>query len=146
VQLLLKHGAQVDFEGQEGETPLLLASAAGHHEVVRLLLTERAAVNHGDEVNVLAQVLVAVFTQICLFLAWYSNPLGRSAVVMCLNNILEVSSLNSRWGLVVLTVVLLWFSTFPPGKLYFHHCDLSFAIFLPYFSANKFNCSCIIIK
>jgi ankyrin repeat protein len=66
VQLLLKHGAQVDFEGLEGETALLLAAAAGHHEVVRLLLTEGAAVNHGDEVNGMAQVLVPVFTEICL--------------------------------------------------------------------------------
>jgi ankyrin repeat protein len=51
VQLLLKHGAQVDFVGEEGETPLLLAAAGGHHEVVRVLLTEGAAVNHADEVT-----------------------------------------------------------------------------------------------
>lgn len=51
VQLLLKHEAQVDFVGEEGETPLLLAAAGGHHEVVRVLLTEGAAVNHADEVT-----------------------------------------------------------------------------------------------
>jgi ankyrin repeat protein len=49
--LLLKLGAQVDFEGQERETSLLLAAAGGHHEVVRLLLTDGAAVNHADEVK-----------------------------------------------------------------------------------------------
>ena len=50
VQLLIQQGAQVDLEGQEGETSLLLAASSGHHEVVRLLLTEGAAVNHADEV------------------------------------------------------------------------------------------------
>ena len=39
----------MDFEGQEGETPLLLAAAGGYQEVVRLLLT--AAVNCANEVN-----------------------------------------------------------------------------------------------
>ena len=63
VQLLLKRGAQVDFEGQEGETPLLLAAAGGHHEVVRLLLTEGAAVNHADEVK---YWLSYKFARICI--------------------------------------------------------------------------------
>jgi ankyrin repeat protein len=69
VQLLLQHGAQIDFEGHEGETPLLLAAAGGHHEVVRLLLTEGADVNHGDEVNIMTQVLEP----------WCSRPLSRLA-------------------------------------------------------------------
>lgn len=51
VQLFLMHGAQVDARGPEGETALLLASAAGHHDVIRLLLNEGAAVNHTDDVS-----------------------------------------------------------------------------------------------
>lgn len=51
VQLLLKAGAKVDFEGPEGETPLLLAASGGHHDVVRLLLGEGANPNHVDHVS-----------------------------------------------------------------------------------------------
>ena len=41
LQLLLKCGAQVGFEGREGETPLLLAAAVGHNEVVRFVTDRR---------------------------------------------------------------------------------------------------------
>lgn len=51
VQLLLQHGGQLELEGPQGETPLLLAAASGHHDLVRLLLSEGASVNHTDEVG-----------------------------------------------------------------------------------------------
>lgn len=51
VQMFLKHGAQIEATGPEGETALLLASAAGHHDVLRFLLSEGAAVNHADDVS-----------------------------------------------------------------------------------------------
>lgn len=51
VQLLLEAGARVDFEGPDGETPLLLAASGGHHDVVRLLLGEGANPNHVDHVS-----------------------------------------------------------------------------------------------
>lgn len=51
VQLLLKNGAVLDKLGPEHETPLLLAANGGHHDVVRLLLSKGADVNHTDDVR-----------------------------------------------------------------------------------------------
>ncbi len=47
VQMLLRHGAAVDsYEGDEGWTALIWASAGGHVEIVKTLLEEGADVNH----------------------------------------------------------------------------------------------------
>ena len=50
VRRLLAKGVPVDVieNGRYNETPLLVAARAGHLEVVRLLLTSRANVNHID--------------------------------------------------------------------------------------------------
>lgn len=50
-QLLIESGAEIDIEGSDGETPLLLAASGGHHDVVRYLLSEGANPNHVDHVN-----------------------------------------------------------------------------------------------
>lgn len=51
VQLLLQKGAIVDKEGKEGETALQLAAAGGHHDTLKMLLSEGADINHIDEVS-----------------------------------------------------------------------------------------------
>ncbi|KAJ8962898.1 hypothetical protein NQ318_001309 [Aromia moschata] len=60
VQLLLKHGASVNKLGPEEESPLILSASGGHHEVVRLLITSNAKVNHVDHVSVLLLRLTSV--------------------------------------------------------------------------------------
>jgi ankyrin repeat family A protein 2 len=53
VQLLLQKGAIVDKEGKEGETALQLAAAGGHHDTLKILLSEGADLNHIDEVSII---------------------------------------------------------------------------------------------
>eukprot|EP00731_Ephydatia_muelleri_P033819 Em0039g5a len=49
VQLLLKKGAQVDYQANDAGTPLILASMKGHAECMQLLLEKGAQVNHQDK-------------------------------------------------------------------------------------------------
>lgn len=49
--VLVNCGAQINREAPEGVTPLLLAAAGGHNEIVRLLLQRGARVNHVDIVG-----------------------------------------------------------------------------------------------
>lgn len=51
VQLLLKHGAAVERLAPDLVSPLLLAAAGGHHEVVRCLLQHEANAAHMDIVG-----------------------------------------------------------------------------------------------
>lgn len=61
VQLLLEAKAQIDIEGPDGETPLLLAASGGHHDVVRLLLSGAANPNHIDHVsNIISSYLDSI--------------------------------------------------------------------------------------
>lgn len=48
VQLLVKYGAEVNRLAPDMVSPLLLAAAGGHHEVVRCLLQHGADVHHTD--------------------------------------------------------------------------------------------------
>lgn len=48
VQLLVKHGAQVNILGPEEESPLILAASGGHHDIVGFLISHGADVNHVD--------------------------------------------------------------------------------------------------
>ncbi|XP_056636003.1 DNA-binding protein RFXANK-like [Diorhabda sublineata] len=48
VQLLVKHGAQVNILGSEEESPLILAASGGHHDIVAFLISHGADVNHVD--------------------------------------------------------------------------------------------------
>lgn len=50
-QLLVRAGADVNKEAPELSTPLLLAAAGGHHEVVRFLLDNGANASHMDIVG-----------------------------------------------------------------------------------------------
>lgn len=49
---LLKAGANKNYRGLNGETPLHLAAAYGHHDLVKLLLNHGADSNASDEVHV----------------------------------------------------------------------------------------------
>ena len=45
MELLLKEGADVNIQNNDGWTALMIASDDGHHQVVELLLKEGADVN-----------------------------------------------------------------------------------------------------
>lgn len=49
-KLLIKSGANVNFRGSVNESPLHLAAANGHHDLVKLLLTYGADANAIDNV------------------------------------------------------------------------------------------------
>lgn len=51
VRLLLKAGADKEYEGPNGESPLHFAAAYGHHDVVKLLLNHGADPNADDMVS-----------------------------------------------------------------------------------------------
>lgn len=51
VQVLVECGADVNKRALDMVSPLLLAAAGGHHEIVRLLLTNGADANHMDIVR-----------------------------------------------------------------------------------------------
>ncbi len=51
VQVLMDCGANVNKQAPDMVSPLLLAAAGGHHEIVRLLLTNGAEVDHMDIVS-----------------------------------------------------------------------------------------------
>lgn len=51
VRILVKYGANITKQAPDMITPLLLAAAGGHHEIVRLLLQNGADVNHMDVVS-----------------------------------------------------------------------------------------------
>lgn len=48
-ELLAAHPDWVDLQDEEGETPLMEAAEEGRLEVVQLLLSKGAAINHQDE-------------------------------------------------------------------------------------------------
>lgn len=51
VQLLVQFGAEVNRLAPDMVSPLLMAAAGGHHEVVRFLLQHGADVHHMDIVS-----------------------------------------------------------------------------------------------
>ena len=51
VDALLHSSVGVDVENPKGQTALLFAAFGGYHEVVRLLVSEGADVNHRDQVK-----------------------------------------------------------------------------------------------
>lgn len=51
VRILIKYGANVSRMAKDMVTPLLLAAAGGHHEIVRILLYHGANVSHMDVVG-----------------------------------------------------------------------------------------------
>jgi len=51
-KLLLEKGADVDSKASDGQTPLSLAAANGHEDVVKLLLENRADVHAQGEAMV----------------------------------------------------------------------------------------------
>lgn len=53
VQVLVECGADVNKLAPDMVSPLLLAAAGGHHEIVRLLLLKGADVNHMDVVSII---------------------------------------------------------------------------------------------
>lgn len=63
VKILVKCGANVSKQAPDMVTPLLMAAAGGHHEIVRLLLQHGADVNHMDivsEIDLLALFIIFV--------------------------------------------------------------------------------------
>ncbi len=59
VQALIDAGADVNEEGEYGQTPLYLASGAGHLDVVKLLMS------HGARVNDLGTAGIGPLHQAC---------------------------------------------------------------------------------
>lgn len=53
VQLLIQFGAEVNRLAPDMVSPLLMAAAGGHHEVVRCLLQHGADVHHLDIVSII---------------------------------------------------------------------------------------------
>jgi len=49
VEMLIAHGAEVDAKGTKNVTPLHLAAAAGHNDVVRSLLKHGASRDIRDD-------------------------------------------------------------------------------------------------
>lgn len=50
VEFLVKNGAEVSVCGNQGETPLLLASCYGFLEIVKFILCMGVDINYADEV------------------------------------------------------------------------------------------------
>ena len=60
VRDLLKRGADPNYKGKDGATPLLWAAAAGNHELVRLLLDADANCNDQDSLGQTALMLAVL--------------------------------------------------------------------------------------
>ena len=59
VQILLKHGANVDIVNKQGKTPLLIAAQAGQIEAITLLLKHCANIDHADNQGTTALMIAA---------------------------------------------------------------------------------------
>lgn len=74
---LLKAGANKNYRGLNGETPLHLAAAYGHHDLVKLLLNHGADSNASDEVHVNSSYSMEILKYRFLFL----NNKGRKYTI-----------------------------------------------------------------
>jgi hypothetical protein len=72
---LLQKGAIVDKEGKEGETALQLAAAGGHHDALKILLSEGADLNHIDEVSIVHNVTTKICNILVLELFYEESQL-----------------------------------------------------------------------
>lgn len=59
--LLLENGADKNFKGSHGQSPLHLAAAYGHHDVVKLLLNYGADPNASEDVSCTKKNAPSVF-------------------------------------------------------------------------------------
>ncbi|KAK3318730.1 heterokaryon incompatibility protein-domain-containing protein [Apodospora peruviana] len=59
MRLLLNSGANINTEGDSGQTPLLLAVSSHHESIVRLLLDRGADINKDDAVETTALIIAA---------------------------------------------------------------------------------------
>lgn len=73
---LLKAGANKNYRGLSGDTPLHLAAAYGHHDLVKLLL------NHGADSNAIDEVQVDILSiKRELWTTVFLNVAGRKYAV-----------------------------------------------------------------
>lgn len=85
VKILVKYGANVSQLALDMVTPLLLAAAGGHHEIVRLLLQHGANPNHMDVVCYLAfvnsRITLSKLTILCVLFLLFLVQMGNTALM-----------------------------------------------------------------
>lgn len=84
--LLLEAGADKNFQGPEGQTPLHLAAAYGHHDVVKLLL------NYGADPDACEDVSYTYLRVIqCKIKNWCMTTINQYFVSSVLQTVLSLS-------------------------------------------------------